>query len=575
MTRRELVLLAVILAVGAALRIAAASQSAVEHFDEGVYASNFWFGPPDYAYPDQPLYAPPLLPGLIEAGMIAGLAPNTAALLPGVVAGSATIAALWWLGRTWFGPRVGLTAAALCAFSEFHIAYSAAALTDALLGLWLVLAVQAAGISLANRSLNWAAVAGIFTGLAWWTKYNGWLPLAIEAAALALLWMHHWARRRSLQPIGAQAACFALTSLVAFAIWCPYLLSLHSQGGYAPIAANHARYIVGLAGWADGLSRQIANQHVIESWLSPLSVPLALGVAMIAAGNMDSSRQSLLTAAGFAVVAGGLALAGTTLVVAGAAAVLGMALVARCQTREPDEKQAVGLVLLAVWWCGLLAVTPYYWPYPRLVLPWQLASWIGAALLFDQFAQALASATETNWRASSLSVAAAIAIGIAAFCGWLLRPRHEALYSGTDRRGLVALVEQVQTEIERDEAMRGGGSPRVIYVYGEPALLFQCCAHGRAVVAPIQTLPTKPALKETRALPTYLVVGPHTIGNPSFQKEWAGLGHQWEEVATYSFCLSHIVALDLTDPRKQGPSASPGMGQASLYRFTGSGTVPP
>src|SRR5687768_9788540 len=115
MARRELVLLAVILAVGAALRIAAASRSAVEHFDEGVYASNFWFGPPDFAYPDRSLYAPPLLPALIEAGMVAGLAPNTAALLPGMAAASATIVALWWLGRTWFGPGVGLTAAALCA----------------------------------------------------------------------------------------------------------------------------------------------------------------------------------------------------------------------------------------------------------------------------------------------------------------------------------------------------------------------------------------------------------------------------------------------------------------------------
>ena len=52
----------------------ALSRSAVEHFDEGVYASNIYFAAPEYAYPLQRFYAPPLLPALIEAGMIVGLA---------------------------------------------------------------------------------------------------------------------------------------------------------------------------------------------------------------------------------------------------------------------------------------------------------------------------------------------------------------------------------------------------------------------------------------------------------------------------------------------------------------------
>src|SRR5678816_2922850 len=63
--RRELVLLAAILTIGASLRIATVATSAVEHFDEGVYASNIYFGPPDYSYPMLRFYAPPLLPALI------------------------------------------------------------------------------------------------------------------------------------------------------------------------------------------------------------------------------------------------------------------------------------------------------------------------------------------------------------------------------------------------------------------------------------------------------------------------------------------------------------------------------
>src|SRR6187401_249796 len=81
-TRREWVLLGAVLAAGIALRALALSRSAVEHFDEGVYASNLYFSGPEYAYPLQRYYAPPLLPALIETGMIIGLAPNVAALAP-------------------------------------------------------------------------------------------------------------------------------------------------------------------------------------------------------------------------------------------------------------------------------------------------------------------------------------------------------------------------------------------------------------------------------------------------------------------------------------------------------------
>src|SRR5262245_10326488 len=88
---REWILLGLVLTTGIVLRVAALSRSAVEHFDEGVYASNIYFGPPEYAYPLQRFYAPPLLPALIEAGMIAGLPTNVAALLPSLLAGCATM----------------------------------------------------------------------------------------------------------------------------------------------------------------------------------------------------------------------------------------------------------------------------------------------------------------------------------------------------------------------------------------------------------------------------------------------------------------------------------------------------
>src|SRR6266481_7720913 len=98
-SRQELVLIALVFSVGAARRLAALARSAIEHFDEGVYASNIYFGPPDYAYPMQRFYAPPLLPALIEAvmtaGTLVGIRPNVSALSPSFLAGCATIVALW------------------------------------------------------------------------------------------------------------------------------------------------------------------------------------------------------------------------------------------------------------------------------------------------------------------------------------------------------------------------------------------------------------------------------------------------------------------------------------------------
>src|SRR4029077_8623462 len=107
----ELLLVALVTLVALGLLIAWPSQLAVEHFDEGVYASNLFFH--DHGgtghYPDQHLYAPPLLPFLIECAMIVFGTSNAAAMAVSIVAGALTVPLLWWLGRRWFGPTAGLT----------------------------------------------------------------------------------------------------------------------------------------------------------------------------------------------------------------------------------------------------------------------------------------------------------------------------------------------------------------------------------------------------------------------------------------------------------------------------------
>src|SRR4029077_9040623 len=141
--RAEVLLVVLVELAALGLRCLNPSRLAVEQFDEGVYASNLFFH--DKAgighYPDQRLYAPPLLPFLIECSMIMFGTSSVAAMAVNIAAGTLTVPLIWWVGRRWFGPTAGLTAATLAAFNDPHIFFSRTALTDVLLCFFLVCAV--------------------------------------------------------------------------------------------------------------------------------------------------------------------------------------------------------------------------------------------------------------------------------------------------------------------------------------------------------------------------------------------------------------------------------------------------
>jgi dolichyl-phosphate-mannose-protein mannosyltransferase len=577
-TRREAVLLAIVVTAGTLLRIVALSRSAVEHFDEGVYASNIFFGPPDYAYPLQRFFGPPLLPVLIEAGMIAGLPPNLAAMLPSFLAGCGTIVALWWFGRFWFGPPVGIAAAALAALSDFHIAYSATALTDVLLGLWLLLAIDAVGRSLVGVTskrndgtptdcvsatalaslgdFRWAVGAGIFAGLAWWTKYNGWLPLAIEAAALPLLWIF-------LRPPGKQLrtwlGCFAVTVAVALALWAPYYFCLQSQGGYGPIAANHAKYFVGFTGWLDSAARQIANQYVFGVWCTATAVLASAAVpALLRYGKLNGSPWRCY--GGFGAAIFGLYLVSVLVVPVGAAIGLARMLIAFHLAPKLDDawrRRTIGCLLVLAWWGGMLVATPLYTPYPRLALPFVLASWIGMSLNFADFLDA----TEQRFYESKVGVfwAGAFLATIAVVLLLLGRAPPQIEVS-SDRRGLLQIANQMRA---RDITHQ----PRAIYVFGEPAMYFQLRAAGEELVGPVENIPAAAAVIDGRAAPTFLIVGPHAQHDPQFQKQWLAAKERWELVQAFEYTPSAIVWLDLNDPRRSPPKERQPADEVRLFRL--------
>ncbi|MFN0050802.1 MAG: ArnT family glycosyltransferase, partial [Planctomycetales bacterium] len=293
-TRLELGLVLALFLAGGGLRCAYPERMAVEHFDEGVYASNHWFGPTDdFRYPSQHLYAPPLLPSLIDWIFTLWGPSDLAAMVPSLVAGCLTVPLMWWIGRSWFSPVAGLAAATIAAFSDPHIAFSRTALTDVMLCFWLLLAVHCIWRALNGRGLGATLGAGFFTGLAWWTKYNGWLPLAIGGAGLLAWWLANRlagsASESTNRNIGianvpsppdaseapappdraappsegeslwALVARMGWIAAVAFLIWLPWLWSLQSHGGYAAVASNHRGYVVGISGWWGSLETQFDN----------------------------------------------------------------------------------------------------------------------------------------------------------------------------------------------------------------------------------------------------------------------------------------------------------------------------
>src|SRR5262245_37732592 len=135
LSRAEAWIITALILFGTASRAWRLSDLGLVHFDEGVYAlSGLWSVTPfgeQQLYPKQVLFSPPLFPFLVGiAYWIQGEASDLTVVLINVSIGSATIALVWWITRRWFGAVAAISAAALVALSDFHIANSRMGLTD-------------------------------------------------------------------------------------------------------------------------------------------------------------------------------------------------------------------------------------------------------------------------------------------------------------------------------------------------------------------------------------------------------------------------------------------------------------
>ena len=514
--RRELFWLAGAILMGAVLRLSFPGRMAIEHFDEGVYASNFWFGAEDgYEYPARHLYAPPLLPALIEWTMITvslcGVRPTGfIPMIPCLIAGLATIPSIWWVGRRWFGPAAGVVAAWLVALSDFHASYSRAALTDVPVCLFILWGVYFLKQALQSGSRRDLVLASLFTSLAWWTKYNGWLPLAVGLSG-GLAWQLMLPRAE--RQVAMTSRRWLIVAGLSCLVWSPVLIGLQQHGGYSEVAANHRQYVGGLNQWRSAALRQLLSAGVYDNWLGvPYEMWVVSLVSRIESTDPNSSLSPVLAmdfvnpswisdfgqrANSAGVVSSVESLLATTEVawtfVLATPLLLLLASVSGCLVglltdRLRQDKASVWFLL--AWIVGLCVATPFYHPYPRLILPLMMAIWLGIGLLAQLVFNAEPlhgsdAADQRSIKRERLGWGFAVCL-VGCF---LIRCRIGTANVWQDRSDLASRIEAVIPRIQQQTIGAGyPGDEAIVYVRGEPAVVFALKGSGLPFVAPIQSV---------------------------------------------------------------------------------------
>lgn len=513
--RLELLWLAAALLVGAILRLSYPGRMAIEHFDEGVYASNFWFDSGEY--PARHLYAPPLLPTAIEWTMIIasllGLKPTgMVPMIPSLVAGLATIPSMWWVGRRWFGPTAGLVAAWLVATSDFHASYSRAALTDVPVSLFILWGTYFTWQAIQTGQRRSLILGAVFTALAWWTKYNGWLPLAIGISGAAAQQVFLPRSERQIWVVGQR---WLVVAGLAFLFWSPVLIGLQKHGGYAAVAANHRQYVQGFSAWIGNAESQIVNITVYEDHLAGIADWLPFGFRL----------QS----------------ATTWILFLGAVAGCVFAAVGKSRV----SAQATHWNLLA-WICGLTVATPCYYPYPRLVLPWLVAVWLGAGLLVQiitdsgKFISLNLNPTDRPWTLQWFEVLICACLVASLVVRFFL----DDVRAWEDRTNLAERVVEVSRHIKSRAAAQGSPEDEgIVYVYGSPPIVFHLAAAGLPLTSPVQNLDF---VSQPHPRPVFLVRTELALDDPGFQTAWEAAEGHFDSVLVGLVKRSYLVFLDST-----------------------------
>jgi len=439
------------LAAAATVRFWAWDGVGLDHFDEGGYAMSARsvaegaFA--DGRYPRQHFLSPPFLFG--TAGMAMRVLGTSDSVLVGLSAtlGIGTVLLVFLMASSWFGRPAAVGASVLIAFADFHVLYSRSGLTDVAFGFWFLCALWCFAEAERRESWSWAVLAGLATGCAWNTKYHGWLAVVVATAALLLTTFR--SDRRRLVP---GLARIAVAGAVAAALYAPWAWFVMQQpGGYARLTQEHSAYLrpfrVIQQTWT-----HLNTQLYLDGWLGRLAPGIA---ALVIAWVAATGRRALRYGRAGLVGLSGIALGSSVFIGVAALASVPRALLSR------SSAQHVALAFFA----GFTALTPLYYPFPRLVLPWVLSACLLAGPSIAAFVSGepvLPADLEQRWKRPLRWAFSGLALGLVVAVAWI-RPPWEAASTYRPKDGFRAAATDIAGMIPTGSTVLVWGEPGVVF----------------------------------------------------------------------------------------------------------------
>ena len=451
--------------------------------------------------------------------------------------------------------------------------------------------------------------AGLVCGLAWWTKYSGWLPLAIVSSGSAFWWIIAGRRNVPLARLIVQNITMAAVAVVC---WLPWLWMLQAVGGYSAVQANHAAYTTGFAHWQENLIAQFTWFYELDSWLGVVAFAMGLMFAgahrwYVARSSTWNSRATAGTGvtpdllAWFLMAAVWLPLMTLLVGLFGILMCVGIGGLAGqflwpvlSQLKDADPSQdgtsydqtdfnaapsidpQLSACTVMAWLCGMLLMIPTYTPFPRLMLPLVAALWIAAASGIGWWIEANINVARRSAQSGlparrtpgvrriiggAIMAAVFLAVMNQLDVGLTLRDKLTVLLQGRNpqihepRTGMrdaaieVAALCGMDASSKKPETARASSTAptAVVYAFGEPALLYHLNQLGVTSV-PVADLTFPPAEFKGNPLPTYFVFGPNALRTPDFMYDWLEYEYRFDHVGDVQFAPSFILLSNLFRP---------------------------
>lgn len=531
---------AVVLVLAIAVRFAGFGDLAIEHFDEGVYASNIYCShlTPAYQYPLRHLYAPPIWPSILEWTII--FFGPSAVMIPGIVFGIASVALLWWVARSWYGPTGAAIASTLLALSDIHVLFSRTALTDVPMAFLMIAAVFAGWKAMLTKSTPWLVTAGVGVGLAWSTKYNGWLALAVIGSA-SIAWQFVERGENAVREARPSLRCLVIVA-IAMIVWSPVVWGLQDVGGYASVSENHRQYFVGFSGWWTSALRQLQMGNIASVHGTFWTMLGLVGFGLAAIRPLNSGIAFFLGA----VLGTRLNVLSYVVPAFGTSA---RSLSNLSRNVKVKHTRKLGTWMSLAWLFGLTLAIPLYTPYLRLVVPLIPVG----CLMWADLGTRNDRVDWSNRKHVAFAIAMLISMVAVRQAGGLAtaaREKQAGIESLSERTMASRFADRVLSEIPA--SLRTGDPPdAAIYVYGEPAVFFHLARQDgekrfRYIAQPAGNLGILDRSRTDPTLTPFVVVGPHGFDLTPEIAEDPRLELVWEG----RFQPGRIVALDRATPEQ-------------------------